>query len=361
MNNNRTPIINVIMDLQFGSTGKGLLAGVLANNTEPDTVMTAWAPNAGHTFIDAAGRKYVHTMLANGIVSQALERVMIGPGSLINMSSLFDELVHAHGIGYVRPEKVRILLHEHAAVVTQEDIAEESGPMTAIGSTKKGVGAAMIRRIRRQPGDLNTVRAMADKMPTHPLWGWVEILNTQQWLNVLRDANIIQVEGAQGYSLSMYHGFYPYTTSRDVTTHQVLADVGLPYNFGDVRVFGTCRTFPIRVANRFDDKGNQVGWSGPCYPDQRELTWEELGQPVELTTVTKLPRRVFTFSVQEIAEAIRMTGTRHIFLNFANYLKTANEIDELIGRIESVSGDARVNFIGYGPTEDDVTIRGDLR
>ena len=64
--------INVIVDLQFGSTGKGLLAGYLAETTKPDTVITAWAANAGHTYINADGRKFVHTMLANGIVSPNL-------------------------------------------------------------------------------------------------------------------------------------------------------------------------------------------------------------------------------------------------------------------------------------------------
>ena len=47
---------HIITDLQFGSTGKGAFAGKLAaHGIRPDTVLTAWGPNAGHTFIDANG------------------------------------------------------------------------------------------------------------------------------------------------------------------------------------------------------------------------------------------------------------------------------------------------------------------
>jgi len=33
--------IKAIIDLQFGSTGKGLLAGYIANRFKPDTLITA--------------------------------------------------------------------------------------------------------------------------------------------------------------------------------------------------------------------------------------------------------------------------------------------------------------------------------
>ena len=73
----------MILDLQFGSTGKGLLAGYLAKTKQPDVVVTAWGPNAGHTYIDEDGREYIHRMLANGIVSPKLKTVLIGPGSVL--------------------------------------------------------------------------------------------------------------------------------------------------------------------------------------------------------------------------------------------------------------------------------------
>jgi len=122
------------MDLQFGSTGKGLMAGYWASKYHPDTLVTAWAANAGHTFINSSRRKWVHTMLANGIVSPGLKRILIGPGSLLDMDALLKE-IEANGDLIAG---IPIYIHDHAAVITQRHRDEENGSMTKIGSTKKG-------------------------------------------------------------------------------------------------------------------------------------------------------------------------------------------------------------------------------
>ena len=182
----------------------------------------------------------------------------------------------------------------------------------------------------------------------------IKVVSTDEWLQVLTQADVIQIEGAQGYSLSMYHGMYPYTTSRDVTTAQVLADCGIPYYMTPiVKVYGTARTFPIRVANRFDDDGKQVGYSGNCYPDQEEITFEDLGQSTELTTVTKLPRRIFTFSTAQIQEAAFMCGVHVLFMNFVNYCRTAEEMHDIMGKSFGVV-EAPELILGFGATIKDV-------
>lgn len=341
-----TRVVTVIVDLQFGSTGKGLLAGYLAEKNRPDTVVTAWAANAGHTYIDSNGRKFVHTMLANGIVSKNLKSVLIGPGSIIDPDNLLKEINSCQDL----LTKAKIYIHANAAVIQQRHRDEEAGPMTKIGSTKKGVGAAAIHRIRRDPNDMN-IASVALK--DHPVLTVANIVTPQEYAQLLNESRVVQVEGAQGYSLSMYHGFYPYCTSRDVSTSQIMADCGIPYNFGNVQVYGTARTYPIRVANRYDEQGNQIGWSGPCYADQVETSFEAIGQTVELTTVTKLPRRIFTFSMQQIKEAVRINGCKEIFLNFVNYLPNDDAVRDMIMEISSKSG-AKVKWIGKGPTFNDV-------
>jgi adenylosuccinate synthase len=346
--------VTVVIDLQFGSTGKGLIAGYLAERDEPDTVVTAWAANAGHTFVDAKGRKYIHTMLANGIVSPRLERIMIGPGSVLNLDNLEAEIQSCSDLMWNRfGERVQIFIHENAAVIDQRHVIEEAGPMTKIGSTKKGCGAAAIHKIRRNPDDMNTVAVWAHNTD-HPLFKRdnVIVASVERYASELDKGRKILVEGAQGYSLSIHHGFYPYTTSRDVTTAQVLADCAVPLskNWAELHVVGTARTYPIRVANRFDSEGKMVGTSGPCYDDQQETTFEALGQPVELTTVTKLPRRIFTFSEEQVAQAIRQCGVDEVFLNFVNYCtgQEAWRIMQLIQR------HAPVNYLGRGPMVTDV-------
>lgn len=340
--------IRVLVDLQYGSTGKGLIAGYLAEKEAFDTVMTAWAPNAGHTYISSSGRKYIHTHLANGVVSPYLRRIMLGPGSLINPAQLHAEIKEC--ADHLR--NVDILIHPHAAVVTDRHVQEEAGPMTKIGSTKKGVGAAMIQRIRRDPDDMNVASSHIDVLGPY-------VVTTDEYRAALYDAKNILIEGAQGYGLSMYHGFYPFTTSRDVSIWQIMADVAVPYSMTRglhgqslIRSVGTCRTYPIRVANRYDEQGTQVGYSGPCYDDQIEISFEDIGQRTELTTVTKLPRRIFTFSAKQIRESVLYNGVQDVFLNFVNYVQTEQELVSIVQAIEH--GGAKVSWVGCGPAFGDV-------
>jgi adenylosuccinate synthase len=346
--------LKMILDLQFGSTGKGLIAGYIARRWQPTAVVTAWAPNAGHTYIAPNGRKFVHTMLANAIVSPMLDTIMIGPGSLINPGSLLAELEAAKDI---LNHGCRVFIHPNAAVVTQAHRDAEAGPMTKIGSTKKGVGEAMIQRIRRNPDDQNIAKVALANSELAPF----VVETPDEWTQLLYNNPRILIEGAQGFSLSMYHGFYPYCTSRDVSTAQTLADCGIPFPFAkhcEFEVIGCARTYPIRVANRHDERGKQVGWSGPCYWDQREIEWPELGMAPELTTVTKLPRRIFTFSQQQIREALTICGADKVFLNFCNYCESPEELMSIIDAIEkeglNTGAGTRVKYLGWGANDQDV-------
>lgn len=353
----------IIVDAQFGSTGKGLIAGYLALRDQPDVVMTAWSANAGHTFIDAEGRKFVHCMLANGIVSPKLATVLIGPGSQMNVELLRDEILSC--VDLLRGK--RILLHSSAAIIMQKHVEEEAGPMTKIGSTKKGCGAAMIAKIRRNPDDNNTVGGNADYMEEHiykPIREagiFISTANNAEYMSVVYDAERIQVEGAQGFSLGINNGFYPYVTSRECTPAQVCVDVNLPLAFIKTTV-ATMRTYPIRVANRYNEAGEQIGWSGPCYEDQKELDWKkDLGMEAELTTVTKLPRRIFTFSYQQTLAALEVIRPDEVFLNFCNYM-SPDEVAEVVGTIERAAMVAGIpgnmplaTYYGYGATVNDIT------
>lgn len=338
----------MILDLQYGSTGKGLLAGYLAKTMCPDTIMTAWGPNAGHTYIDAKGRKYVHRMLANGVVSPNLKNILIGPGSILDLDILNKEITECKS----ELAGKSIIIHPNALVVTQKHVEHEC-VNARIGSTMKGTGAAAIDRISRNPGDIPVA---SHKIPLKWLDAIAQMgvdicISSIFYDEAITRAKIIQIEGAQGFSLSMYHGFYPYTTSRDVTPMQVMADVALPYGIIPA-VYGTIRTFPIRVADRYDKLGHKVGSSGPCYRDQKEISWSDIGVEPELTTVTGLPRRIFTFSDSQVEEAAFRCNPSYIFLNFVNYL-LKGDLGPMIDKINRITG-AQVKWIGTGPSHGDI-------
>lgn len=341
--------LDLVMDFQYGSTGKGLIAGYLAKRGQYDTAVCAFATNAGHTYID--GDTHLMTQqLPTSIMSPTVKTVLLGPGSAIHAETLLAELTRyaAHLIGK------RIMIHPQAAVVEDYHAEfERKDGRTKMGSTSKGVGEAYVERIRRGPNN-NTVRnrwlSGAGRLVDSSLGAYV--CTEDEYKQALEESECMIIEGAQGYSLSLYHGQYPYTTSRDVTPWQIAADCGIPFKWASyIQVIGTLRTFPIRVSNR-------DGSSGPCYPDQVEISWDELGLAPELTTVTRLPRRIFTFSVQQLKEALFHCGgywNTRLFLNFCNYLPGDKELKHLISEIRACSlNPPKVSWLGFGPSDADV-------
>lgn len=353
--------VDLIMDFQYGSTGKGLIAGYLAKRHDYDTVICAFATNAGHTYIDKSQDLHVMTqqLPTAAVVSKTVKTILLGPGSLIHAPTLLNEMTQNAD----RLEGKRIMIHPHAAVVEDYHALQElSWGMSKIGSTTKGVGAAMIERIKRDPVDPNTAENRWERNAGRgrgPLHRYV--VTQAQYQQAVLEAENVLIEGAQGFSLSMYHGQYPYTTSRDVTPWQILADCGAPFRWAStVHVIGSCRTFPIRVNNR-------DGSSGPHYPDQIELDWAHFAKQdvaPELTTVTKLKRRIFTFSQKQIQEAVFHCGgywNTSVFVNFANYCISDAELNEIISMIEapceSNYNPPVVAWVGYGADDSEVKIR----
>lgn len=346
--------VDIIVDLQFGSTGKGLLAGYLGKKICYDTYVTSNAPNAGHTFIEADGTKWVMRQLPVGACLPFARTILVGPGAVIDPDTLLVEYewVSAARQRMGRGAMPRLLIHPHAAVVTPAALDEERA-FVKIGSTMKGAGAALMAKIRRDPDAF----AIAKKGLTGPMANFV--CEPREYENALDSARTVMVEGSQGYSLGINSGFYPYTTSRECTPTQIMSDCLIPWSRLN-KVIGVFRMHPIRVANRFDAEGNMIGTSGPGYPDQQEITFEDLGVTPETTTVTKLRRRVFTFSMQQIDEAIRACQPAEVFLNFANYrpeqypiIKT--EVDALVAlHCADIGETAGVRYVGWGPKESDV-------
>jgi len=305
-----SPGINVLIDGQWGSTGKGKLSAFLATWNEVIWNTADFQPNAGHTVV-IGGRSYVTKTIPSGFVNRDA-KLYLSPASTINVEILLKEIELLADFGIEN----RLSIHPNAAIVTPEDIEEERATMRGIASTMTGGGAALRRKIARK------AKVAAD---APELRRWI-CDRTQEILTVARKGGIVLAESAQGFDLSLNHGMrYPFTTSRDVTTASVLSNLGAPPQLMS-RCWAAMRTFPIRVGHLIVD-GQKIGDSGPCYPDQRELTWEEVAAVTkspavkpELTTVTKRVRRIFTWSEMQYQKFLSMCQPTDVFLNFANYL-----------------------------------------
>lgn len=337
--------IVMITDLQYGSTGKGAIAGKLSMTGEFDTVISANMPNAGHTAYDLSGNKFIHKVLPSGIFSSSIKKVMIGPGGVFNPEILENEVNNAINLGHLG--NAEVLVHAMSVPLTPEmKTEEENSAVTGIASTAQGSMVAQVEKMRRNTALDVVSRDAYWPDPTLP----IRVISNSEWIRtVTSESKNILAEAAQGYSLGINQDFYPYCTSRDCTPARFLSDMALPHK-NLAKVIGTMRTFPIRVGNT--PKGN----SGDCYADQTEVTWDELGFVPEITTVTGRVRRVFTFSEEQLSEAALMTGCDEIFLNFLNYLPK-HEQAPFISKVERIvkQHGCRVAYIGVGPTPSDIT------
>lgn len=364
------PKVVAVVDLQFGSTGKGLMAGYLSLNgyrgEHFSAAVTNWGPNAGHTTVYPDGEKIIRTMVPNSLYRGTVRTGYIGPGSAINMAALIEEADHTARINRKRfDQAIKIYVHEHAAVVRPGD-ADAEKRHNRIGSTQKGTAEAWAAKMGRDPADQCLAKHHADTL-SQASNGVIEVIPHRIWLDYLSAEHLILAEGCQGYSLGYSSGFWPYVTARECTVAQLLADCCLsPRDL--VGVVGCARTYPIRVANRFDADGNMVGTSGPGYLDQQEITFEAIGQSTEYTTVTKLPRRIFTFSKQQFYEAIHVNGVTEVFMNFMNYIadekaraKFVIDIEDELDDIYPVRAECpKMKWFGYGAATNEV-LQGGLR
>lgn len=379
---------HVVFGLQAGSEAKGKVAGWLAKHGNYDVAVSNFMPNAGHTFVKDNGDKIMVQTLPQSIVAGDSMEYVLSAGSAIELTLLFEEIMKFS----VDPWNVYI--DSRAVIVLGRHREAEATKMAYISSTRKGCGEALAGKVLRDPwtvlwADIVEETTKGQEALEEAFEGKGELwkLEAERILgklktnskhhgrthtllnNALDSGENLLIEAPQGYDLDINHGVqYPYCTSRQTTPAQAVADAGIPM-YAVTRVTAVARPYPIRVGNMVID-GVLVGSSGD-YPT-KEITWEEIaersGTPreeiTEMTTVTKKLRRVFETNMHEMAEAVRVTGTTDIALNFVNYIDYSNygatSIKQLtdrtivfINNLQEVTG-VPVSYIGTGPKDGQV-------
>lgn len=315
----------VLIDGQYGSAGKGAVAGWIASRETPDVVVSNSGSQAGHTFVDG-DTKIVSRHIPVAALVNDHPAIYLGPACVIDLDVLIDEIER------YRLPRERIVLHPNAAVITQLDIEMERALTDAIGSTGKGNGSALAGKILRQP------RRVADHAALFEDFVQIDSVSLN---DVLRHDDRVLIEGAQGFSLSLDERFYPHCTSRNCWAGQALADAWVHPDYAGPIVM-VVRAFPIRVA----------GPSGPCYPDQQETNWGEIGVEPEITTVTKKIRRVFTFSQQQLKEAASANRPDWLAISHLDYLPASRReefVNDCLRITMSTTGKPCLPIYGKGP------------
>ena len=334
---------SVLVDGQFGSTGKGLLAAYLASQpqNQVDFATTNAAANAGHwtKFKDDRQDFCCFHLPTFGVIQDDCE-IYLNAGSIINPDLLFKEMKTC-GV-----DERRVTIHPNASIIHQEDIdaeMEDESQATKISSTRKGVGQALSNKVRR------TARLAVNN---DDIGHMVNNLNLNLMMSERGARGSMEVP--QGYSLSLNGPFYPYCTSRNCTVGAGMNDANIHPSFlGQVAMAN--RTYPIRVGSI-----PGLGYSGDVYPDQVEISFNDLDVDEELTTVTQRVRRIFTWSNHQMVDAMLDNRPSVYFLNFCNYVQDEVSLAKLTLLIQKMSismlGMPQHMLHGWGPNVEDVEV-----
>lgn len=304
---NDAPLVDIIIGGQYGSEGKGQIAAYLSH--EYDLLIRVGGPNAGHKVFEVP-TPYTFHLLPSGSRTNPKATIIIGPGAVLSESIIMKE------IGDLDKAR-RIFIDPQCMVISEDDRQAEAALVAGIGSTGQGVGSATSRRIM---GRGTGVRLAKDVAAFKPF--------LKPTIDVLTEAysggKKILLEGTQGTGLSLFHGDYPYVTSRDTTASGCLSEAGISPKMVR-KIIMVCRTYPIRVQSPKD------GTSGPMGMD---TNWGEISsrskiplvelEAKEKTSTTKRDRRVAEFNWELLRKAAALNLPTDIALTFADYVSIEN-------------------------------------
>jgi len=322
----------------FGDEGKGKIISYLAKKDNPTIVVRGGAgPNAGHTIKDG-NTTYKVRMLPSGFLNKNA-RVMIGPGVVVDPQVFLKEIQEFGVSG-------RVFLDNHCGIIEQNHLDQDSkGRLKEkIGSTGSGTGPANAERAMRTLKMAKDIESLSSYIKDVP-----DEINS-----ALKNKEEILVEGTQGTHLSLWHGTYPFVTSKDVTAAGICADVGLgPKSVNEVLI--VFKAYLTRVGT-----GPMPGELGA--EETEKKGWAEFG------TVTGRPRRAAEFDFNLARRAVMLNSATQIAITKLDVrfpecsgVKSMNELSNdaksFIKNIEEKL-EVPVTLIGTGPLVDDVV---DLR
>jgi len=322
----------------FGDEGKGKIISYLAKKDNPTIVVRGGAgPNAGHTIKDG-NTTYKVRMLPSGFLNKNA-RVMIGPGVVVDPQVFLKEIQEFGVSG-------RAFMDNHCGIIEQNHIDQDSKGRLKdkIGSTGSGTGPANAERAMRTLKMAKDVESLSSYIKDVP-----DEINS-----ALKNKEEVLVEGTQGTHLSLWHGTYPFVTSKDVTAAGICADVGLgPKSVNEVLI--VFKAYLTRVGT-----GPMPGELGA--EETEKKGWAEFG------TVTGRPRRAAEFDFNLARRAVMLNSATQIAITKLDVrfpeCSGVKSMDELSSDAKSFIKNIEeklevpVTLIGTGPLVDDVV---DLR
>jgi adenylosuccinate synthase len=321
----------------FGDCGKGKIVSHLAIDDDVSICARGGVgPNAGHTVVKD-GKEYKLRMIPCAFVNPRT-KLLIGPGVVVNPNVLIKEIEMCN-------IDDRFGLDSQCAIIESSHIeADKKGYLKEhIGTTGTGTGPCNAERAMR------TVK-MARELPE--LQKYVTDV-PKEIDKALKNGDNILLEGTQGTFISLFHGTYPYVTSKDVSASALCSDVGIgPTNVDEVIV--VYKAYVTRV-------GAGVLPGELSLEDARTKGWVEFG------TVTGRQRRSAPFNFDLARRSAMINGATQLAVTKIDILfpesrgvNTYNDLSKeaitFIRKIEEEVG-IPVTLLGTGPGHDEIIDR----
>ena len=338
--------ITAIVGAQWGDEGKGKITDFFAGEADY-VVRFHGGNNAGHTVV-VDNKTYKLHLIPSGVV-YGEPMSIIGNGVVVDPKVLLDEIAYIKEKG-IEPklmvsDRAHVIMPYH--IVLDGVLSGHQGKLAA-GSTRRGIAPVYADKMYRngiRMIDLLEPEIFSEKLEKgygfakglieKSLGGNLKITQNEifdsycsygqklkdyitdtalELYNAHKTGKAILFEGAQGISLDVDHGIYPYTTSSNTAAGHISTGTGVSFRDID-RIIGVVKAYLSRVgegplpseinggnAHMLREKGNEYG------------------------TTTGRPRRVGWLDLVQIRQAVRVNGLTEIALTKLDILNGFKEL-----------------------------------
>ena len=343
---NTSSKVTAIVGAQWGDEGKGKITDFFAGESDY-VVRFHGGNNAGHTVIVDGNTFKLHLIPSGIVYGEPIS--IIGNGVVVDPNALLNEIEYVKGKG-INP---KLLVSDRAHVIMPYHITLDSALSNhqgdlAAGSTRRGIAPVYADKMFRngirivdlvEPDVLMEklvkghafAKGIIEKALSQKLEHTIDDIfksyceygkklkpyisdTSVELYNALKDNKSILFEGAQGISLDVDHGIYPFTTSSNTAAGHISTGTGV--SFRDIgRIIGVVKAYLSRVGESplpSEIHGNDA--------DSLRNKGGEYG------TTTGRPRRVGWLDLVQVRQAVRVNGLTEIALTKLDVLNGFDKI-----------------------------------
>ena len=338
--------ITAIVGAQWGDEGKGKVTDFFAGESDY-VVRFHGGNNAGHTVI-VDGNTFKLHLIPSGVVYGSPISI-IGNGVVVDPNALLNEIAYVKEKG-IEPklfvsDRAHVIMPYH--IILDGALSGHQGSLAA-GSTRRGIAPVYADKMFRngiRMVDLLEPDVFREKLGKGYAFakGLIEksfgqtlemtideIFDTyvdygEKLKTYICDTSVelykahkagkkILFEGAQGISLDVDHGVYPFTTSSNTAAGHISTGTGV--SFRDIhRIIGVVKAYLSRVG--------ESPLPSEIHGDEANSLREKGG---EYGTTTGRPRRVGWLDLVQVRQAVRVNGLTEIALTKLDVLSGFNKL-----------------------------------